>query len=293
MGTSSAISPETTSLTVSGIGLITGKPVDTTIYRAEPGHGVVFYRDDAASPPIPARLESVVNTDRGVTLANRAGQTLSIVEHFLGAAMLAGLTDLRVVVRGAPELPILDGSARDWLTRFREAFPDAFPAGTENGSNLPERFPGRTPDRAVFYRGEGDIAVYAIPDTHFKVTYAVDFNHPDLKNRWVRWDSRADDPALVASAGTFGYVSELPALQARGLALGAGPENSLGLFEEGGYSRPLRHDDEPIYHKILDLIGDLSLSGVNPLTVNAHVFAVNAGHGSHTAFARRLLGSLR
>lgn len=275
--------PDSSGAHVSGMGLITGKPVEVTIYRAEPGHGVIFYRDDISSPPIPARLESVVNTDRGVTLANRAGHTLSIVEHFLGAAMLAGLPDLRVIVRGAPELPILDGSACEWLAVFKEAFSKV------SAFSVAER----ALSQSVFYRGEGDISVYAIPDTHLKVTYAVDFNHPDLKSRWVRWDSRMDESGLVASAGTFGYVSELPALQARGLALGVQPENSLGLFEEGGYSRPLRHDDEPIYHKILDLIGDLSLSGINPLTLKAHVFAINAGHGAHTAFAKRLLRSLR
>jgi UDP-3-O-[3-hydroxymyristoyl] N-acetylglucosamine deacetylase len=60
-------------------------------------------------------------------------------------------------------------------------------------------------------------------------------------------------------------------------------------MEAGGYSRPLRHDDEPVYHKVLDLIGDLTLTGINPLTLKAHVFAINAGHGSHTAFAERLL----
>lgn len=263
---------------VSGIGVITGKPVEVQVLPAEPGHGIVFYIDGIT--PIPARLQSVVHTDRGVTLASRDGKTLSIVEHFLCAASLAGLTDLKVSVSGAPEMPILDGSAQDWLKVFAKHFELTLPQ------------PAFELNQAVFYRHSDDIAVYAVPDTHFKISYSVDFNHPDLKSRWVRWDSKKDNPALISTACTFGYVSELPALHARGLALGASLENSLGLFEEGGYSRTLRHDDEPIYHKTLDLIGDLSLTGLNPLALKAHVFALNAGHSSHVPFARKLLKAL-
>jgi UDP-3-O-[3-hydroxymyristoyl] N-acetylglucosamine deacetylase len=281
MATSTSTSP----LTVSGVGVITGKPVDVEIQPAEPGHGIVFYIDGSA--PISARLESVVHTDRGVTLANCSmtsqpdTKTLSIVEHFLCAASLAGLSDLKVTVKGAPEMPILDGSAQDWLKRFARDWPVRLPK------------PSVALPQAVYYTHADDIMLYAIPDTHFKVTYSVNFNHSDLKNQWIRWDSETDNPALVSTACTFGYVSELPALQARGLAMGASPENSLGLFESGGYSRLLRHDYEPIYHKILDLIGDLSLTGINPLTLKAHVFAINAGHNSHVPFARKLLKAVK
>lgn len=276
-------SATTAPIHVSGIGVITGKSVDVKIQPADPGHGIVFYLDGDAA--VPARLESVVQTDRGVTLASPSGQVLSpvlsIVEHFLCAAALAGLSDLKVSVSGAPEMPILDGSAQDWLKVFAAHF----------NLRLPE--PSIALNHAVFYRHNDDIAIYAVPDTHFKISYSVDFDHPDLKSRWVRWDSQADNPALISTACTFGYVSELPALQARGLALGASLENSLGLFEQGGYSRTLRHEDEPIYHKALDLIGDLSLMGVNPLAIKAHVFALNAGHSSHVPFARQLRKALR
>ena len=260
---------------VSGIGVITGKIVEVSISPAEPGHGIVFYIDGKS--PIPAHLASVAHLDRGVTLANREGKTLSIVEHFLCAAALAGLSDLKVSVSGAPEMPILDGSAQDWLKLFARHFEVQRPK------------PSLALRGAVFYRHSDDIVLYALPDTHFKLSYSVDFDHPDLNGRWVRWDSQLDNPALISTACTFGYVSELPALQLRGLALGANLENSLGLIEAGGYSRALRHDDEPIYHKALDLIGDLSLSGINPLSLKAHVFAINAGHGSHVPFAKRLL----
>ncbi|WP_373533085.1 UDP-3-O-acyl-N-acetylglucosamine deacetylase [Vampirovibrio sp.] len=268
----------TAPIVVSGVGVITGKPVQVEITSAEPGHGIVFYMDGVS--PIPARLQSVAQTDRGVTLLSQDGKPLSIVEHFLCAASLAGLSDLKVSVTGAPELPILDGSAQDWLKIFAQHFEVSLPQ------------PEIALPHAVFYRHSEDIAIYAIPDTHFKISYSVSFDHPDLQSRWVRWDSRKDNAALISTACTFGYVSELPALHARGLALGASLENSLGLFEQGGYSRALRHNDEPIYHKMLDLIGDLSLTGLNPLSLKAHVFALNAGHSSHVPFARKLLKAL-
>jgi UDP-3-O-[3-hydroxymyristoyl] N-acetylglucosamine deacetylase len=263
---------------VAGIGVITGKPVEVEISAAEPGHGIVFYIDGKS--PIPASLDAVAHLDRGVTLANPEGKTLSIVEHFLCAAALAGLSDLKVSVTGAPEMPILDGSAQDWLKLFARHFELLRPKPLHELSG------------AVFYRHNDEIVLYAVPDTHFKISYSVDFQHPDLNGRWVRWDSQQDNPALISTACTFGYVSELPALQARGFALGANLENSLGLLEAGGYSRPLRHEDEPIYHKALDLIGDLSLSGINPLSLKAHVFAINAGHSSHVPFAKRLRKAL-
>jgi UDP-3-O-[3-hydroxymyristoyl] N-acetylglucosamine deacetylase len=275
---SSSVDNTAASITVEGIGLITGKPVTVTLQRAEEGQGVVFYPDDWLSTPIPARLASVVNTDRGVTLANRNGQLLSIVEHFLAATAMAGVTDLDVLVQGAPELPILEGSAIEWLKPLRELAPEAtIPKAT------------RVLKHAVFYRvDEGDIAVYAIPAERFSITYAVNFEHDALKTRWARWNSEHDSIETLAQAGTFGHLSELPALQARGLALGVQADNTLGLLENGEYTRPLRQTDEPIYHKMLDLVGDLSLSGLNPLTLKAHIFALNAGHGSHTAFAKLL-----
>lgn len=269
----------TPTIKTEGIGLITGAPVQVEVEPAQPGHGIVFYID--GNSPIPARLESVVHLDRGVTLANAEGKTLSIVEHFLCAAQLTGLQDLKVSVFGAPELPILDGSAQAWVELFTQHFPAQKPQ------------PVLDLGHAVFYRHNDEICLYAIPDTHFKITYSLNFNHPDLKNQWVRWDSQMDAAHLIASSMTFGYLNELPALQAAGLAKGVSMENSLGLTDDGGYTRPLKHDYEPIYHKMLDLIGDLSLTGLNPLTLKAHVFAINAGHSSHVPFAKRLLKAVR
>jgi UDP-3-O-[3-hydroxymyristoyl] N-acetylglucosamine deacetylase len=263
-----------------GTGLITGLPVSVRVEAGPVGSGIVFWLDEQTA--IPARLPSVVNTNRGVTLAHPSKKFLSIVEHFLCAASLAGVTDAAVHVTGAPELPILDGSAAQWLAAFEQAM--GHPAETPEADIALKG--------AVFLRPTDEICLYALPADHFAITYAVDFDHPDMACRWTRWDARTDGPDTFAPARTFGYLRELPVLQAQGLAKGVSLENTLGLTDDGGYTTPLRFDEEPTRHKLIDLIGDLTLMGINPLRLKAHIFAVNAGHESHVAFASRLQQSL-
>lgn len=262
-------------LDVAGQGLITGLPVTVNIHPAPAGQGIVFLME--GETPIPARLEAVVNTNRGVTLAHPSQKFLSIVEHFLCACSLSGIQDALVHVEGAPELPILDGSANVWLEALQRVQGEAF--NPKPSLNLAQ---------AVFHRHNDDVCIYAIPSDRFQITYALDFPHPALSQAWTRWDSQADGVETFAPARTFGLLRELPALQAQGLAKGVSLENTLGLMDDGGFTSPLRFDEEPLRHKLIDLIGDLTLMGVNPLEIKAHIFAVNAGHDSHVAFAKKL-----
>lgn len=264
--------------TVSGKGLISGLPVEVHVEKAPTGHGIVFYRESGL--PIPARLDAVVHTERGVTLADASGHTLSIVEHFLAGAAMAGLSDLKVTLRGAPELPILDGSAQPWLVAFTQAFgSQAIPC------NIPLAHP-------VFYRHDDFTCLYAWPAEDFQITYALDYPHPDLKNQWARWSPARDGVEQLAPARTFGFVRELPLLLEKGLAKGVGLENTVGIEDDGTYTDALRLPEEAIRHKMLDLIGDLTLMGLNPLRLKAHITAINAGHSSHTQFAHRLLSAI-
>lgn len=274
----------TPTATIQGTGLITGLPVAVEIKQLPPNSGIVFnwLSPEGDVYPIPASLQSVVHTERGVTLAHPAGKTLSIVEHFLCGCALANQMDLEVTVKGAPELPLLDGSAIIWANLLKE--------------NLPARQPEKPINlkHAVFYRHNDDICIYAIPAESFTASYSVNFNHPELTDNWVSVCPKTDNGVIkkIGSAQTFGFLRELPVLQAQGLAKGVTEENTLGLTEDGGYTRPLKFDAEPIYHKILDLIGDLMLTGLNPLNINAHFYAINAGHGAHTSFGKQLLGAL-
>lgn len=268
------------STTVTGIGLITGLPVSAQLSPLPAGSGVVFdIAQDVKNPggervQIPARLQCIADATRGVTLGHPSGTFISIVEHFLAATALTNRRDVLVTVNGAPELPLLDGSSAQWVTALEH-----LPESPIETYDLPQ---------AVRYQHNDTVRLYAVPSEHFQITYAVDFDHPELQNRWIHWDSKAPDAKQLLEARTFGFVRELPLLQAQGLAKGVSEDNTLGLTDDGGFTRPLRFELEPVIHKALDLIGDFSLMGMNPLHINAHVFAFNAGHASHTAFATKL-----
>jgi UDP-3-O-[3-hydroxymyristoyl] N-acetylglucosamine deacetylase len=273
---------------MSGIGLITGLPVSATLKPAKTlGQGIMFYRHGHTSP-IVATLGALASTDRSVTLANAQGQTLSIVEHFLAACALSGITDLTVHLDGpAPELPILDGSADLW---YQALAPFADPNALSVAPDI------TLPAPIVIHSSKGSIL--ALPADDFLVHYAVDFDHPALARRFVRWQpqgasaSGGDNPLAILGARTFGAVTDLPALQARGLAMGANETNTLGLTQDGGFTDALRFEDEPIKHKIVDLLGDLMLTGFNPLRLKAHIMVYKGGHTLHTQLAKQLLANI-
>jgi len=255
--------------TLSGIGLITGLPVTVELSPSPAGSGIVFEIDGVFIPADPAYA---VNTDRGVTLGKN-GKILSIVEHFLSACAMTHHTDLLLSVKGAPELPLLDGSALGWV-EFLNPLPTS-------------RSPMKLTQPVVYQ--DGEIKLSATPSDCLEITYAVDFDHPDLKQ--AHWTWQASEGELldaICPARTFGFVSELPKLQASGLAKGVSLENTLGLYENGQYTTPLRMPNEPIRHKVLDFIGDMMLCGICVPDIRAKFEIRHGGHTSHLAFGQRL-----
>jgi UDP-3-O-[3-hydroxymyristoyl] N-acetylglucosamine deacetylase len=272
-----------TALTVAGHGLITGQSVSCALSLGDAGTGVVFIVN---GHKIKACDTLAVHTERGVTLkAPHSEQTLSIVEHFLGAVSLLGLQNVQVIVTGAPELPILDGSAEGWLPALTQL--------QQQEQLQPELLKPLELSGAVYYEHSlnnpsSKAVLYAVPAPSFRLTYAIDFPHPLTQQRFATWSSETEDAELLLKARTFGFVKDLPALQARGFALGANANNTVGLQEDGGTTSPLRFADELVYHKMLDFIGDFKLCGLNALQFKAYIYAIEAGHGSHIAFAKAL-----
>jgi UDP-3-O-[3-hydroxymyristoyl] N-acetylglucosamine deacetylase len=261
--------------TLSGIGLITGLPVTVELSPSPAGTGIMFEIDGVFIPADPAYA---VNTERGVTLG-KEGKTLSIVEHFLSACAMTHHTDLLLRVKGAPELPLLDGSALEWVAFLSQA-------------ELPCFQSTMTLTQPVHYT-DHEIQLSATPSDSLEITYAVDFDHPDLKQaQWTWQASEGELLSAICPARTFGFVSELPKLQASGLAKGVSLENTLGLYEDGQYTTPLRMPDEPIRHKILDFIGDMMLCGICIPNMQAKFEIRHGGHTSHLAFGQQLRASL-
>jgi UDP-3-O-[3-hydroxymyristoyl] N-acetylglucosamine deacetylase len=274
------------------VGLISGKPVTVVLAQAKQGQGIQFVFASTGAV-LPANDAFIIDTQRGVTLMHpETKQRLSIVEHFLAAVSMSGFTDITATLHGeAPELPLLDGSALPWYEAILSTW------GTPQSSANPMSYTIRPLARSVFMSGSTlKTAMYALPAEQFSITYTLDYRHSGFQSDWVTWQGRTDAtvsvPALL-SAQTFGLVAELPALHAKGLALGVTLENTLGLCADGTYTRALKYPKEPFYHKMLDLVGDFHLCGVPVDSLkNIAIVAVNAGHTSHITFARQLKAML-
>jgi len=259
-----------------GIGIHSGASVHVTCRPAPPDAGIAFRRLDlSGSPEIPAAVDAVVDSHRGVTLG-RAGVQVRTVEHLLAAAAGLGITNLRVEVRGE-ELPILDGSAAPYCALFQRA-------GIEGQDAVLEPIRPEEP----CWVAEAGATVLVVPAARLRLTCVVPLYHPVLGIIQMADLTVEEGPFLreIAPARTWGFAAEVEKLRGQGVALGASPGNALGLGPEG-YLNPPRMADEPARHKLLDLFGDLALLG-RPLL--AHVIAVGAGHRLHVALVRRVLG---
>ena len=269
------------SLEQSGIGLHSGVVTQVRILPAEPGQGRYFVRVDLPeAPPIPAHVAAVSQTMLSTELAQGEAHVRT-VEHLLAALVGLGIDNARIEVDG-PEVPLLDGSARLWAEAILEAglAPQSLPKVT------------RSLSEPIWIRHE-DAFVAALPAPETRLTYGIDFDLPAIGNQWHSWSpgAIADSASIlgfvqdIAPARTFGLAHQIEQLRAHGLIKGGSLENALVCGAEGWINPPLRFSNEPARHKLLDLVGDLSLLGNLP---QLHVVAYKASHQLHVQLARSL-----
>ncbi|MCT7966087.1 UDP-3-O-acyl-N-acetylglucosamine deacetylase [Laspinema sp. D1] len=263
----------------SGVGLHTGSLTRVKILPAAPGEGRCFVRVDLPGcPVIPARVDVVDQTTLSTELAI-AEASVRTVEHLLAALMAMGVEDARIEVDG-PELPLLDGSALSWVEAIAEV--GLVPT-------TPEKQPEITPLSAAVSVYEGDAFVSAIPSPELRFSYGIDFPEPAIGKQWHSWSpSQSSFATEIAPARTFGLARQIEQLQAAGFIKGGSLDNALVCGETGWINPPLRFPNEPVRHKILDLVGDLSLLGPLPL---AHFIAYKASHKLHIQLVRALAES--
>jgi len=253
----------TASLTARGV--TSRKDIAVSVTLMEPGHGIVFSLPGESGPvSLPARADFVVNTLRNVVLGSGSVR-LCIVEHFLAAASLWGLDDMLVSVDGM-EMPLGDGSGQIWTDMFAAAGWQPRPVASTIELAEP----------VVVVKGDRILA--AVPADRFSVSYHMDWNHPLIGKRWQHWDA-TQAHTEVSTARTFGSLKEHQML---GLA------DDVVSMTEDGFTQPLRFADEPVRHKLLDLIGDLALTGVNPVAFKARFVSIKGGHELDVELARKL-----
>ncbi|WP_254566426.1 UDP-3-O-acyl-N-acetylglucosamine deacetylase [Oscillatoria sp. HE19RPO] len=263
----------------SGVGLHTGSLTRVKILAGVPGEGRCFVRVDIPGcPVIPARFDAVHQTTLSTELAI-AQASVRTVEHLLAALMAMGVEDARIEVDG-PELPLLDGSALSWVEAIAQVGLVPITPKTQ-----PEISPLSLPISIY----EGDAFVSALPSPELRFSYGIDFPEAAIGNQWHSWSpSQSSFATDIAPARTFGLARQIEQLQAAGLIKGGSLENALVCGETGWINPPLRFSNEPVRHKILDLVGDLSLLGPLPL---AHFIAYKASHKLHIQLVRALAES--
>jgi len=258
----------------SGVGLHSGVPVQMRILPAASGTGIVFRRADLDDFQVEATGRNVAKVSYATSLMKK-GVLISTTEHVLSAFVGMGL-DNAIVELDNLELPILDGSALPIVEMVQRV-------GLRRQKRLRQYLRVLRP--VEVREGEKFVGVY--PAESFAVSYKIYFNHPLIGEESISVDlSRGDYARDIAPARTFGFLHEAQALQNMGLIRGASEENAIVLTPDGVKNGPLRFPDEFVRHKVLDLIGDLSLIGHQVL---GRVVADRAGHAMHTALVSRLL----
>jgi UDP-3-O-[3-hydroxymyristoyl] N-acetylglucosamine deacetylase len=259
----------------SGIGLHSGNKVTLSLKPAPVDFGIRFQRADLGGLEVPATVTHL----GAITLATgltREAVSVETVEHLLAALTALGIDNV-IVELNSPEVPIMDGSAAPFVYLILNE------AGVKRQGSAKKFLKVLRP--ISLSQGDKRIALY--PSDHFKVTYSISFDHPLIRHQ--SRTMRITDETFVediAPARTFGFLKEVEMLRQRGLALGGSLDNAIVLGETGVLNNALRFEDEFVRHKILDVIGDLSLVGY---PVIGHLVAHRGGHALHTAFAARIL----
>jgi UDP-3-O-[3-hydroxymyristoyl] N-acetylglucosamine deacetylase len=261
---------------VSGIGIFTGEQVAVKICPAPEDTGLVFQRVDlVGSPDIPARLQFVQESSRCTRIGINDASVV-MVEHLLSALYAYGIDNARIEVTG-PEIPGSDGSAKLFVDLIEQV-----------GLEIQRR-----PRRCVsiehpLFWSWGEIHLVALPSSEFKLSYTMHYpKSPVIKSQYYSFSLNPDRyREEIASCRTFSLYEEILPFLEKGLIKGGGLENAL-VIQGDKILNPegARFSDEMVRHKILDLIGDLSLIGSR---LCAHVIAICSGHSANIAFAKIL-----
>lgn len=288
------------SINISGTGLHTGVMVEMKLVPANPGFGMQFQRVDLPNKPIiKADCDLVTDTSRGTTL--QVGDAkVSTVEHILAALVGSGVDNVLIEING-PEIPIMDGSSAPFIKIIEEAGvleQDAAKAWYSIDEN-------------IFHYDEAKrVEMVALPALDYQITTLIDFNSPVLGTQHAALTTIRDFKAEISPCRTFCFLHELEALLEHDLIKGGDINNAIVVVDKPvtseemgrlakvfkrekievkseGYlnNLELRFPNEPARHKLLDVVGDLALSGY---PIKARIIANRPGHSSNVEFAKKI-----
>jgi UDP-3-O-[3-hydroxymyristoyl] N-acetylglucosamine deacetylase/3-hydroxyacyl-[acyl-carrier-protein] dehydratase len=290
---------------ISGIGIHTGATVSLTLEPASENTGIVFQRIDLeGQPTVKADVDFVTSTNRSTTLTQN-GAEIHTVEHLLAALAGCEIDNVLIKLDGS-EIPILDGSARPFVEALQKV-------GRKEQSA--EKIWYGIEENIYFYDEEKQVEMVAMPSPAFRINTLIDFNSPVLGTQHAQLKSIRHFNEEIAPCRTFSFFHELEFLLQNNLIKGGDLNNAIVVVDKPvtdqqletlsksfgkekfaitseGYlnNLELRFPNEPARHKLLDLIGDLSLVGI---PFKAHIIANRPGHSSNVAFAKKIKEQLK
>jgi UDP-3-O-[3-hydroxymyristoyl] N-acetylglucosamine deacetylase len=256
----------------SGVGLHSGAVSRVRLGPSErPGYWLGWL--DAPERPLQRLGPTQVSDTRLCTCLQVGDRRLATVEHLLAALAGTGVSQAELWVEGE-EIPLLDGSGLPWVEAIAEA------GLSERGDRVEPPLP---PLPLTLGQGLGFVA--ALPNERLRLAAAIEFPQAAIGRQLYALDLTPESfVAEIAPARTFGFRDQVEQLLAAGLIRGGALDNALVCDGDDWLNPPLRFADEPVRHKLLDLLGDLALVGLP----RAHVFAYRGSHGLHTAMAAAL-----
>lgn len=286
--------------TVKGKGLHTGLEIEAVFCPAPDNHGFKFQRVDLEGEPVvDAVAENVVETKRGTVVAKNDVR-ISTVEHALAALFASGI-DNCLIKLNAPELPILDGSAREYADKIAEA-------GFEEQKEDRDYYIVK---QKIEVRDDSTgSSIIVLPDDDFSIDTMVAFDSPVLSNQYASLDSLEEFKKEISASRTFVFVREIEPLVKNNLIKGGDLDNAIVIYDspipqseldrladlmkvprknvtEYGYINniPLAKDNEPARHKLMDVLGDIALIG---RPIKGKIIANRPGHTINNTFARQI-----
>ncbi|MBN1338717.1 MAG: bifunctional UDP-3-O-[3-hydroxymyristoyl] N-acetylglucosamine deacetylase/3-hydroxyacyl-ACP dehydratase [Bacteroidales bacterium] len=287
-------------ISITGAGLHTGKKAHVTFRPAPAGSGIVFRRTDlAGTPAVKADCENVTDTNRGTSISEN-GATINTVEHMMAAITGHGIDNIIIDIDNE-ETPIFDGSS----IRFTEALKKA---GIEE-QDAPKKM--LVIDRVLSYKDEKNkVEFIALPSEDYRLSVMIDFETEVLSTQHASLDHLKDFHRDIAPCRTFVFLHELEYLLNHNLIKGGDLSNAIvfvnrlisqeeldrlaKLFNKPSVkvlnkgilnNLSLHFENEPARHKLLDVLGDLSLTGLN---IQGHIIAKRPGHTANIEFAKIL-----
>lgn len=288
------------SFSVEGKGLHSGKHITARFEPAPENFGYKFQRVDLEDQPmIDALAENVIETMRS-TVIGRGDIKISTIEHSLAALYAAGIDNVLIKIDG-PEMPILDGSAKEYCDKIAET------GLVEQDAN--KEFYIVKQKIEVRDDSTGS-SIIVLPDDEFTIDVKVGFDSPILANQFATLENIEDFASEIAAARTFVFVREIRPLLKANLIKGGDLENAIVIYdspldqeeidhiadlmhvphvkvEEFGFinERPLTSENEPARHKLMDVLGDLALVG---RPIKGRVIATRPGHSLNTALSKKI-----